>query len=102
VTHPSVLLEATPASPTFCGREQFKLSSWIVEVTVLTILFWFCSGSLAARDLTNLVPAEDVKETEYLSTLLVVVSKNDYKDFLAKYENLASFVVPRSAKYVLR
>jgi V-type H+-transporting ATPase subunit C len=58
------------------------------------------SGSLAARDLTNLVPTEDVTETEYLTTLLVVVPKNEYKTFQAKYESLASFVVPRSAKCV--
>jgi V-type H+-transporting ATPase subunit C len=56
------------------------------------------TGSLAARDLTNLVPHEDITESEYLSTLLVVVAKQDYKSWEAKYESLVSFVVPRSSK----
>ncbi|KAH8959943.1 hypothetical protein BDL97_06G103700 [Sphagnum fallax] len=56
------------------------------------------SGSMAVRDLSNLVKADDVISTEHLVTLLVVVSKYSQKDWLSHYETLSSFVVPRSSK----
>lgn len=56
------------------------------------------SGSMAVRDLSTLVKAEDVIYSEHLTTLLVVVSKYSQKDWLSSYETLSSFVVPRSSK----
>ncbi|KAL2920627.1 V-type proton ATPase subunit C [Bienertia sinuspersici] len=56
------------------------------------------SGSLAVRDLSNLVKPEDVVTSEHLVTLLAVVSKFSQKDWLSSYETLTEYVVPRSSK----
>lgn len=56
------------------------------------------SGSLAVRDLSNLVKPEDIITSEHLVTLLAIVSKYSQKDWLANYETLTSYVVPRSSK----
>ncbi|XP_021895737.1 V-type proton ATPase subunit C [Carica papaya] len=56
------------------------------------------SGSLAVRDLSNLVKPEDIISSENLVTLLAVVSKYSQKDWLSSYETLTSYVVPRSSK----
>ncbi|XP_044500985.1 V-type proton ATPase subunit C-like [Mangifera indica] len=56
------------------------------------------SGSLAVRDLSNLVKPQDIITSEHLVTLLAVVPKYSQKDWLASYETLADYVVPRSSK----
>ncbi|XP_050234340.1 V-type proton ATPase subunit C [Mercurialis annua] len=56
------------------------------------------TGSLAVCDLSNLVKPEDVVTSEHLTTLLAVVPKYSQKDWLATYETLTEYVVPRSAK----
>ncbi|KAK7852836.1 v-type proton atpase subunit c, partial [Quercus suber] len=56
------------------------------------------SGSLAVRDLSNLVKPEDIITSEHLVTLLAIVPKYSQKDWLASYETLTSYVVPRSSK----
>ncbi|KAL4368933.1 hypothetical protein GQ457_05G019580 [Hibiscus cannabinus] len=56
------------------------------------------SGSLAVRDLSNLVKPEDIVTSEHLVTLLAVVPKYSQKDWLSSYETLTSYVVPRSSK----
>ncbi|MCD7460057.1 V-type proton ATPase subunit C [Datura stramonium] len=56
------------------------------------------TGSLAVRDLSNLVKPEDIVSSEHLTTLLAVVSKYSQKDWLSSYETLTTFVVPRSSK----
>ncbi|KAJ6734560.1 V-TYPE PROTON ATPASE SUBUNIT C [Salix purpurea] len=56
------------------------------------------SGSLAVRDLSNLVKPEDIIISENLITLLAIVPKYSQKDWLASYETLTSYVVPRSSK----
>ncbi|KAG6401852.1 hypothetical protein SASPL_138720 [Salvia splendens] len=56
------------------------------------------AGSLAVRDLSNLVKPEDVVSSEHLTTLLAIVSKYSQKDWLSSYESLTSYVVPRSSK----
>uniref|UniRef100_A0A8C5D7T9 V-type proton ATPase subunit C n=1 Tax=Gouania willdenowi TaxID=441366 RepID=A0A8C5D7T9_GOUWI len=56
------------------------------------------TGSLLTRNLANLVQKEDfILDSEYLITLLVVVSKTAYADWERKYETLAEMVVPRSS-----
>uniref|UniRef100_A0A0A9B9V1 V-type proton ATPase subunit C n=1 Tax=Arundo donax TaxID=35708 RepID=A0A0A9B9V1_ARUDO len=56
------------------------------------------SGSLAVRDLSNLVKPEDMVTSEHLVTLLAIVPKYSQKDWLSSYELLDTFVVPRSSK----
>jgi V-type H+-transporting ATPase subunit C len=56
------------------------------------------TGSLAVRDLSNLIKPEDMVTTEHLVTLLSIVPKYSQKDWLASYESLDTFVVPRSSK----
>jgi hypothetical protein len=50
-------------------------------------------NSLLVRNLSSLVQAEDIVSSEHLTTLLVVVSKFQQKDWMAKYERLSTFVV---------
>ncbi|KAK4750531.1 hypothetical protein SAY87_004013 [Trapa incisa] len=56
------------------------------------------SGSLAVRDLSNLVKPEDIVQSENLMTILAIVPKYSQKDWLSSYETLTSYVVPRSSK----
>lgn len=51
------------------------------------------TGSLAVRDLSDLVRPEQLVETENLTTLLVVVGKTNKGEWLQSYERLADFVV---------
>jgi hypothetical protein len=53
----------------------------------------FLYGSLAVRDLSNLIKPEDMVTTEHLVTLLSIVPKYSQKDWLASYESLDTFVV---------
>jgi len=61
------------------------------------------SGSLLTRDFTKEVKeklkAEELIETEFLTSLFVVVPRNESKEFQKSYESLAEMVVPRSALY---
>lgn len=56
------------------------------------------AGSLAVRDLSNLVKPQDIIATEHLTTLLAIVPKYSQKDWLSSYETLTTYVVPRSSK----
>lgn len=56
------------------------------------------SGSLAVRDISNLVKPDDIITSEHLATLLVIVPKYSQKEWLSSYETLTSYVVPRSSK----
>ncbi|KAB5520881.1 hypothetical protein DKX38_025200 [Salix brachista] len=56
------------------------------------------SGSLAVRDLSDLVKAEDIVISEHLITLLAIVPKYSQNEWLANYETLTNYVVPRSSK----
>ncbi|KAB1199815.1 V-type proton ATPase subunit C [Morella rubra] len=53
---------------------------------------------LAVRDLSDLVKSEDIITSDHLVTLLAIVPKYSQKDWLASYETLTNFVVPRSSK----
>jgi V-type H+-transporting ATPase subunit C len=55
-------------------------------------------GNLLVRSLADTVKATDITETEYLTTLLVVVPKYLYKDWYANYETLTQYILPRSSK----
>lgn len=58
------------------------------------------TGSLAVRDLSDVVPPGAIVDTENLCTLLVVVAKSARADWLMQYERMAEFVVPRSTAAV--
>ncbi|NXK95633.1 VATC1 ATPase, partial [Formicarius rufipectus] len=56
------------------------------------------AGSLLTRSLADVVKKEDfVLDSEYLITLLVIVPKGNYNDWVKQYETLAEMVVPRSS-----
>ncbi|KAJ8773125.1 hypothetical protein K2173_028302 [Erythroxylum novogranatense] len=56
------------------------------------------SGSLAIRDLSNMVKLEDIISSEHLKTLLAIFPKYSQKEWLATYETLTCYVVPKSSK----
>ncbi|XP_036398139.1 V-type proton ATPase subunit C 1-B [Megalops cyprinoides] len=59
-------------------------------------------GSLQMRTLTDVVKKEDlVLGSEYLTTLLVVVPRENYAQWERTYESLTDFVVPRSSRKLL-
>lgn len=59
------------------------------------------TGSLLSRNLGDIVKKDDfITESEYLTTLLVVVPKNNYNDWGFKYEKLSDMVVPRSTRMI--
>ncbi|XBJ13212.1 hypothetical protein VPH35_017599 [Triticum aestivum] len=51
------------------------------------------TGSLAVRDLSNLIKPEDMVTSEHLVTLLSIVPKYSQKDWLSSYESLDTFVI---------
>jgi len=58
------------------------------------------SGNLNARDLSDIVRPEHFFESEYLTTVFVVVPKYSERDFLDSYATLATFVLPDSARKI--
>jgi len=59
------------------------------------------TGSLLTRNLEDLVKREYfVLDSEYLTTLVVVVPKNNYTEWQTKYEKLTDMVVPRSSQLI--
>lgn len=59
------------------------------------------TGSLLTRNLADLVKKENfVLDSEYLTTLLVVVPKSSFNDWKNRYEQLSDMVVPRSSKLI--
>ncbi|ELR18631.1 Vtype proton ATPase subunit C, putative [Acanthamoeba castellanii str. Neff] len=55
------------------------------------------TGNLMVRDLSDLIKPEDAIDTDYLTTLFVVVNKAGAKEWLDEYETIVSDVVPRSS-----
>lgn len=59
------------------------------------------TGSLAVRDVSDLVSDNDVvQDSEYMTTLLVAVPKSSSRQWWNKYEYLCEQVVPRSSKQI--
>ncbi len=59
------------------------------------------TGSLLTRNLGDLVKKDDfITDSEYLTTLLVVVPKQSVPDWESKYEKLADMVVPKSTRKI--
>lgn len=57
-------------------------------------------GNLMTRALSTVVEEQDVVSSDHLTTLFVVFTAYNEKDFLSCYEQLAEYVVPRSANKV--
>ncbi|MED6260838.1 hypothetical protein ATANTOWER_030037 [Ataeniobius toweri] len=58
------------------------------------------NGNLQTRSLNDIVRKEDLVVSEYLTTLLVVVSREKYLQWEKSYEFLSEFVVPRSSRKI--
>lgn len=59
------------------------------------------TGSLLTRNLADLVKKEHfILDSEYLTTLLVIVPKLMAKDWLANYEKITDMIVPRSSTQI--
>ncbi|XP_028250436.1 V-type proton ATPase subunit C 1-B [Parambassis ranga] len=56
------------------------------------------NGNLQTRSLNGIVRKEDLVVSEYLTTLLVVVTRGSYSQWEGTYESLSEFVVPRSSR----
>ncbi|XP_044537772.1 V-type proton ATPase subunit C 1-like [Gracilinanus agilis] len=58
-------------------------------------------GGFLTKSLAQIVKKEDfVLDSEYLVTILVVVSKANYEEWVKHYETLSDFVVPRSSRII--
>lgn len=61
------------------------------------------TGSLLTRNLADLVKKEHfILDSEYLTTLLVVVPRNSTADWIQNYEKLTNMIVPRSSALVFQ
>ncbi|XP_015510091.1 V-type proton ATPase subunit C isoform X1 [Neodiprion pinetum] len=59
------------------------------------------TGSLLTRNLADLVKKEHfILDSEYLSTLLVIVPKASFQEWYAVYEKLTDMIVPRSTQLI--
>lgn len=59
------------------------------------------TGSLLTRNLADLVKKEHfILDSEYLTTLLVIVPKIMANDWLANYEKITDMIVPRSSQLI--
>ncbi|KAM4540657.1 V-type proton ATPase subunit C 1-B isoform 1-T1 [Fundulus diaphanus] len=58
------------------------------------------NGNLQTCCLNDIVRKEDLVVSEYLTTLLVVVSREKYLQWEKSYEVLSEFVVPRSSRKI--
>jgi len=59
------------------------------------------SGNLQTRDLTKDLAKYTPVESDYLTTLFVVVPKADLKNWMKNYESLTEYVVPRSSEVIV-
>ncbi|XP_041810212.1 V-type proton ATPase subunit C 1-B-like [Chelmon rostratus] len=55
-------------------------------------------GTLQTRSLNDIIRKEDLVVSEYLTTLLVLVTRGSYLQWERTYETLSQFVVPRSSR----
>ncbi|XP_053672976.1 V-type proton ATPase subunit C [Anopheles nili] len=59
------------------------------------------TGSLLTRNLADLVKKEHfILDSEYLTTLLVIVPKMNMTDWVANYEKITDMIVPRSSQTI--
>ncbi|KAM4542791.1 V-type proton ATPase subunit C 1-B [Odontesthes bonariensis] len=58
-------------------------------------------GNMQTRSLNGIIRKQDLVVSEYLTTLLVVVSRGSYLLWEKSYESFSAFVVPRSSRKLL-
>ncbi|KZC06550.1 V-type proton ATPase subunit C [Dufourea novaeangliae] len=59
------------------------------------------TGSLLTRNLADLVKKEHfILDSEYLTTLLVIVPRTNFQDWYSGYEKLTAMIVPRSTQLI--
>ncbi|XP_015836982.1 V-type proton ATPase subunit C isoform X2 [Tribolium castaneum] len=59
------------------------------------------TGSLLTRNLADLVKKEHfILDSEYLTTLLVIVPKSSFNEWNANYEKITDMIVPRSSQLI--
>jgi len=57
------------------------------------------TGSLLTRNISDIIKKEDfIMNSEYLTTMIVIVPKHNFEDWLSCYETLCEYIVPRSSK----
>lgn len=57
------------------------------------------TGSLLTRNLSDIIKKDDfISNSEYLETLIVIVPKHSFEEWLVNYETMCEYVVPRSSK----
>jgi len=58
-------------------------------------------GNLPIKDLSDIIQKKHIiEDSEFMESVFVVVSKNSSKSWIAEYEKLAEWVVPRSAELI--
>lgn len=57
-------------------------------------------GNLMTRSLATIIEAEHVIDTEHMATAFLVFPSYDQPNFISTYEQLADYVVPRSAQKI--
>lgn len=61
------------------------------------------TGSLLTRNLADLVKKEHfILDSEYLTTLLVIVPRTSFQEWNAMYEKLTDMIVPRSSQMIIQ
>ncbi|KAG2381373.1 hypothetical protein C9374_006362 [Naegleria lovaniensis] len=79
---------------------RFKISEYTNLKQNVQQLERKTSGNLSVRTLDGIIKKEHVLETEYLTTVFVVVSKASIKEWEHDYENLTDMVVPDSSELI--
>ncbi|CAN8063917.1 unnamed protein product [Agarophyton chilense] len=79
---------------------KIRLNDYTTTRQALTAIERRSQGNLMTRALSTIVEANHVVETEHLTTVFVVFPSYNENEFLTRYEELAEFVVPRSAKVI--
>ncbi|KAF0976153.1 hypothetical protein FDP41_004828 [Naegleria fowleri] len=79
---------------------RFKISEYTNLKQNVQQLERKTSGNLTVRTLDGIIKKEHVLETEYLTTVFVVVSKSSIKEWEQNYENLTDMVVPDSSELI--
>jgi len=80
---------------------KVKTSEYSSVKGQLNVISRKAAGSLATRDIGELVSGTDLVDTENLTTLCVAVPKFSQKEWIESYETLAQFVVPRSSTLLM-
>lgn len=79
---------------------QVKSTDFSQSKTSLQALLRKSTGSLAVRDVSQIVPEHILVSTENLKTMVGIVPKASVDDWMAGYETLSEYVVPRSSSVV--